>query len=92
MPASSTSIGSLESLCRGRPGGDTGGLLGIAARVASVSIEVSFLATVELLLGIAPSPSFLSGGLKGGGYRYVTFDDSIFRKRRSLILTCKPGW
>ncbi len=66
-PASSTRFGSLELHCRGWRGGGTGGLRTSGAVIASVSIEVSVLTTVELLFRIAPSVPFLPGGLKGGG-------------------------
>ncbi len=65
MPASSTRFCSLESSCQAWHGCGTGGLHTSGAATASVSIEVSGLTTVELLFGIAPSLSFLPGGLKG---------------------------
>ncbi len=67
IPVSSTRFGSLESRCRGWRGDGTGGLCTSGAVIASVSIEVSILSSVELLFRIAPSPPFLPGGLKGGG-------------------------
>ncbi len=67
MPASSTRFDSLESHCRDWHGCGTGGLRTSVAVTASVSIEVSVLTTFELLFVIAPSLSFLPGGLKVGG-------------------------